>query len=150
MTVDRQAESGGRSMSSLDKRIAAFLASKTFKQLWRFLAVGATATAIQYAVLASLVELARAPETPASIIAYMIGSVTTYTLNRLYTFDIKVPFFKGLAKSLPLYGIGLLLNTAIFKGLLLFGVFYMFAQVVATGIVTIYNYTVSRFVVFRA
>lgn len=151
-------------------RVEAFLQSRTFRQGWRFLLCGAAATALQYSVLAILVDGVHAPRHLAGLIggsvfgvdsltfaasvcaafAYLCGTVTTYVLNRRYTFDVRPPFWRGFFKLLPLNLIGMGFNVAIFGALFDRGMHYLLAQAIATGIVTIYNYAVSRFIVFRA
>jgi putative flippase GtrA len=151
-------------------QVQAFMQSRTFRQGWRFLLCGAAATALQYSVLALLVDGVDAPAHLAGLFgasvfgvealtfatsacaafAYLCGTVTTYVLNRHYTFDVRPPFWRGFFKLLPLNLIGMGFNVAIFGALFDRGMYYLLAQAIATGIVTIYNYAVSRFIVFRA
>lgn len=120
------------------------------KQFLRFATVGAIATLVQYAVLIALVEAAGAEEVPAAIGAYLCGAVTSYLLNRRFTFaGTQTGFGHGLAKFALVNLIGLGLNTGIFVLLTGMGLHYILAQMVATGLVLIWNYAGARLFVFR-
>ena len=54
--------------------------------LLRFLLVGGTATAMQYAVLVALVRWAGVGPTLASCIGFVLSAVLNYALNRRFTF----------------------------------------------------------------
>lgn len=119
------------------------------RQFLIFASVGAAATLVQYCVLAALVELAHVAKTPASIMAYGCGAVVSYLLNRRFTFNSQADAKKTFAKFMVVNLIGLALNTAIFVTLTQWGLHYMLAQCVATGLVLIWNYAGARFFAFR-
>lgn len=126
-----------------------FAARPGVRQFARFLAVGAAATALQYAVLLALVELAHAPKVTSSAVGYLCGAVASYLLNRRFTFQSDIAHGKGFAKFMVVNLIGLGLNTLIFSVVLAFGAHYVLAQVTATGLVLIWNYLGARLFVFR-
>lgn len=115
----------------------------------RFAAVGAVATSVHYAILLSLVELAGLRPLVATVIGFVFGALVGYSLNRRFTFETRPAFGRGLIKFLIVIGIGGLLNAAIFAFIVRLGPHYMIAQVIATGLVLIWNYAGSRLVVFR-
>lgn len=116
----------------------------------RFAAVGAVATAAHYAVLMSLVSFAKVSPVPATVCGFCVGALVSYTLNRIYTFQTRPAFGRGLAKFLIVVGIGAVLNAAIVAFFIHRGLYYMVAQLIATGVVLIWNFAGARLVVFRA
>lgn len=119
------------------------------KQFLTFALVGATATIVQYCVLTALVELAHGDKTPASIVAYGCGAVTSYLLNRRFTFGARAGAKNTFAKFMLVNLIGLALNTAIFAALVHIGWHYLLAQSAATALVLIWNYAGARFFAFK-
>ncbi len=126
-----------------------FLNSALARQFLRFAAVGAVATAAHYAVLVALKELAHVPVLWATSLGYLVGAVVGYTLNRRFTFEANHRFTHGLAKYVGVGIVGLALNGAITMGLIHVGLHYLLSQMVATGIVLIWNFAAARLVVFR-
>jgi putative flippase GtrA len=119
------------------------------RQFLRFAAVGAVATSLHYVLLITLVEFAGMQPLTATVIGFAIGAVVGYSLNRRFTFEKKPSYGRGLVKFLVVVGIGGVLNAAIFAFFVRQGLHYMIAQVIATGLVLIWNYAGSRWVVFR-
>lgn len=120
------------------------------RQVLTFAAVGALATLVHYAILVVLVEFGHATPVIATTVGYCVGIVVSYTLNRRYTFDARhAPLATTFLKFLLLYGIGALLNGAIVAALVGAGLWYLLAQIVATGLVLIWNFLGARFLVFR-
>lgn len=119
-------------------------------QFLRFASVGAVATLVHYSVLIALVELAGAPKTLSTVIGYLCGMMTSYLLNRVFTFaDAPTSFWRGLAKFALVNTIGLGLNTAIFAALVAAQLHYILAQAAATLIVLFWNFFAARTFVFR-
>jgi putative flippase GtrA len=119
------------------------------RQFAIFVLVGGAATVVQYCALAVFVELAHAPETFASVLAYCCGAVISYTLNRRFTFQSKTDAKKTFAKFIIVVLTGLGFNTAIFAALVHAGWHYFLAQCAATALVLIWNYAGSRFFAFK-
>jgi putative flippase GtrA len=120
------------------------------RQFLRFAAAGAVATLVQYAVLIALVEAAGVEEVPAAVGAYICGTITSYLLNRRFTFaDTQISFGRAFAKFALVNLIGLGLNTGLFVLLTGAGMHYILAQMIATGLVLIWNYAGARLFVFR-
>ena len=119
------------------------------RQFLRFAAIGAVATAVHYAILIALVELAHAALLPATSTGFVAGAVVSYTLNRRYTFTTTRSFGRGLAIFIAVGFIGLALNGLIVSLLAQAGLLYILAQMIATGLVLIWNFFAARLVVFR-
>jgi putative flippase GtrA len=129
---------------------ASLVAHPEVRQFLRFLAVGATCTGLQYVILVLLVEIAKQPKFWSAAAAYLCGLIASYLLNRAFTFaGTQTHFGKTFAKFVLLGVSGLTLNMAIFTALTYVGFYYLLAQVIATGLVLIWNYAWSKLVVFR-
>ena len=119
-------------------------------QFLRFAAVGAVATAFHYAVMFSPVEFTGLDPVYATLCGFAVGAVVSYSLNRLFTFNHRPAYGRGLAKFFIVVGIGAALNAAIVWFLVRqVGLFYVYAQFIATGLVLIWNFFSARLVVFR-
>lgn len=115
----------------------------------RFAMVGALATAVHYSVLIALTELGGVGPVFSTICGFFAGALVSYVLNRRYTFANKPQFGKGLAKYLLVIAIGAVINAGIVAAFVGSGVHYMIGQVIATGIVLIWNFGAARAFVFR-
>jgi|CXWL01.1.fsa_nt_gi putative flippase GtrA len=118
-------------------------------QIVRFALVGVAATAVHFAVLIALVELAGLGPVAATTLGYIVGIAVSYTLNRLYTFKSDAPVGSSFLKFALLYGVSAFLNAGIVAMLTEQRLWYLLAQVIATGLVLIWNFVGARFVVFR-
>lgn len=123
-------------------------ARAVFGEFLRFAAVGIVATLVHYSILISLVELAHAPLVPSTSVGFMFGAVLSYTLNRRITFSHQPDFGRGLLKFVAVGAVGLGLNALIVAGLARAGLQYILAQMVATGVVLIWNFGIARLVIF--
>jgi putative flippase GtrA len=129
--------------------IERFATGNLARQILRFALAGAAATAAHYSVLIGLVELGGVRPVVATTIGYCVGIVVSYALNRRYTFNSATPIIASFPKFAVLYGIGMVLNGAIFAGLMSLGAIYIAAQIGATAIVLFWNFLGARFVAFR-
>lgn len=118
--------------------------------LGTFVAVGTVATAVQYLVLVVGVELAAWPATIASCLGYGLSSTLNYWLNYHVTFRSRASHRIAAARFALVAMTGLGLNAGamlLFEGVA--GLHYMAAQLLATGLTLLWNYTASRFWTFR-
>lgn len=118
-------------------------------QIARFALVGVAATASHYAILIVLVELTGLHPVAATILGSVVGVTVSYVLNRRYTFRSSAPVASSAAKFAVTYGIGAVINAGIVALLVGQGLWYLFAQVVATLVSLIWNFIGARFVAFR-
>lgn len=131
------------------KILERFAARPIVRQFARFAMVGAVATAAHYALMIVLIEAADVPVVPATSAGYALGTVVSYLLNRSFTFSVKTGFTRGFVKYAIVIGAGFFINGAIVWALSRAGLPYMLAQVIATGLVLIWNFAGARLVVFR-
>jgi putative flippase GtrA len=120
------------------------------RQFSRFLAVGVATTAVHYGVLIVLVEVWAIHPVLATIAGFVTAVLLSYVLNRRYTFDQEPPFGAGLLKYYAVVSVGLALNAGTMAVLTRWGVYYLLAQVVASGVALVWNFLAARLVVFRA
>jgi putative flippase GtrA len=126
------------------------LAREVVRDFLRFATVGAVATAAHYTVLIGLTELGGMNPVGATVFGFAVGAVVSYTLNRRYTFAVRPAFMQGFVKFAIVVGVGAVLNAAIVAFFIRYGLHYMIAQVIATGLVLVWNFTAARLIVFRA
>ncbi len=131
------------------ERLKRLGAHPTAQQFLRFALVGAVATAVHYTILIALVEFADVEPLPATSAGFVAGAVVSYTLNRRYTFDSQQHFARGLITFIAVGFVGLFLNGLIVSTLVSAGLIYILAQMIATGLVLIWNFGAARLVVFR-
>lgn len=127
-----------------------FMQRAIMRDFLRFAAVGVVATAAHYAVLLALTEWGGANPVLATICGFFVGALVSYTLNRRFTFAAKPAFGKGLAKFLVVVTIGAVVNAGIVAAFVSGGAHYMIGQVIATGVVLIWNFVGARLLVFRS
>lgn len=126
-----------------------FIASN-LRQLASFVVIGLAATAVHYAVLLLLVQVAHKPPVPATLLGFCCGGLISYSLNRRHTFKSRRRHREAVTRFVAVAGVGFvataLLMTAAVDGA---RVDYRLAQVVVTGIVTVWSYVASRWWTFR-
>lgn len=114
-------------------------------QFVRFAGIGGLCTALQYLILVALVVHLRVHPVVASTAGYIGSALLNYQLNRVYTFRSDARHLRALPRFAVISTVGLLLNATVL-GLLNSGlkVHYLWAQVVATVIILIWNFLANR------
>jgi putative flippase GtrA len=114
-------------------------------QFLRYGAAGAVGTAIHYATLIALVQLARVPVVAASTAGAIAGAVVNYLVNHRWTFTRtrnhaqSVPRFAAVALA------GLVMNATVIAVLMnAASAHYLVVQFTATGVVLIAGYFANR------
>jgi putative flippase GtrA len=116
----------------------------------RFLMVGGTCTAIQYALLALLIDGFGWRPALASGASYAVAVGVNYELSRRWTFHGRSASLRSFLRFVGVSGLGLALNVALFEGALRLGApHYLIAQAVATGVTMGVNFTLYRIWAFR-
>jgi putative flippase GtrA len=133
-------------LSSLARRAGLDVLARQFS---RFLAVGVATTAVHYGVLVALVEAWAVHPVWATTAGFVTAALLSYVLNRRYTFDVEPAFGPGLVKYYAAVSVGLLLNAGVMAALTAWDVYYILAQIVASGIALVWNFLSARLVVFR-
>jgi len=119
------------------------------RQFIKFTGVGLIATAIHYAILTLGVMLGAGPVW-ASSLGFVLSALVNYDLNRRHTFRSDRRHREALPRFAAVAGVGLLLNAAI-MGLATGALHWHFllAQVMATGLVLLWNFSINRVWTFR-
>lgn len=116
----------------------------------RFLITGGISTAIHYILLIALVELFSVIALLASAFGYLISGLANYFINYFFTFDSNEKHRIALSRFSLIMAIGLCLNTLLFKSAIDYlGFHYLLAQLSATIVVLIFNFTASRVWTFK-
>lgn len=114
-------------------------------QFLRYSSAGAVGTAVQYAVLILLVELAGLGVVTASNVGAVAGAIVNYQLNHRYTFASQRAHGHALPRFALISAAGIVLNTLVLSGLLGFvGPHYLVAQVVVTAVVLVAGFIANR------
>ncbi len=125
-------------------------ARKLGGQFLLFAGMGAIGTAMQYGVLIALVQFTQAGAVLASTAGFVVGACVNYSLNYLFTFNSSKRHTEALPKFLTVALLGMGINASIMAGLVhQAGMHYLLAQMVATGLVLLWNFAGSKLWVFR-
>ncbi len=111
----------------------------------RYLLVGLLATAVHYALLVALVELAGAAAAPSAAFGAACGALAAYAGNRRFTFAGGAAHAQALPRFLAVAALGAATNGAIvWTGTQILGMHYLAAQVIATSIVVWSGFVLNR------
>ena len=107
--------------------------------------VGSAATAVHYAVLMMLVELAGAAAAPSAALGAACGALAAYAGNRRFTFSSQVAHSQALPRFLAVAAFGVAASGAIvWIGTELAGLHYLVSQMVATVVVLWSGFVLNR------
>ena len=116
-----------------------------------FAGTGAIATGIQYMILIVLRESAGIDAVSASACGYIIAAVANYLMKYHWVFASDEHHHVAGPKYAVVSLSGLTLNTLLmYLGTEILGIYYLLAQVVVTGIVLVWNFTLNGIWTFRA
>ncbi len=117
----------------------------TLRQLTTFAGVGFVATALHYAVLIALVEVAGIPAVGAALCGFVAGGILSYCLNRRHTFKSERRHAEAIWRFAIVAGVGFVL-TYLFMSLFvdLGGMPYLPAQMITTGIVMLWGFAAHK------
>lgn len=120
-------------------------------QFMRFLLVGGSATAIQYVILIALHQGLGVAATLASAVGFALSAIYNFVASYHFTFRGRTSMLAALPRYALVVAIGLAINTAIFDiALHVFELPYLLAQVAATSVVLVWNFSLARAFVFGA
>jgi putative flippase GtrA len=123
--------------------------TRLLTQFSRFAAVGAIGTAMHYLVLIALVSAFGCSPVLSTTFGALVGALANYWLNRRFTFASDARHRQALPRFLLMAACGLLLNATIVGILTSLELHYLAAQIVATAVVLVTNYIMSKTWVFR-
>lgn len=119
-------------------------------QFLQFASVGAIGTAVQYGVLYGLVEWLGSNPVLASAIGMILGAITNYILNYVYTFNSTKKHAETAPKFFTVAAFGLALNTSMMAlAIQHWQLHYLLAQVLSTLLVLVWNFLANRYWTFR-
>lgn len=121
------------------------------RQFAGFAAVGVFGLLAHYSVLTALVELAGADAVAASIAGFVAGGFVNYVLNRALVFRSDRAHRAAGPRFIAVAASGLVINAGAMALLVdHFGVYYLAAQVLVTGGLTVWHFLLNKFWTFRA
>ncbi len=120
------------------------------RQILTFAVIGVVATAVQYLLLATLVESFGVDPVLGSVVGFTVSALLNYRLNHFFTFGGAALHSMALPRFLIVAAIGLGLNTSVMVFFYaIIGVHYLISQVAATVIVFLWSFTGNRLWSFR-
>lgn len=115
------------------------------RQFVSFALIGAIGTSGHYMTLISLVELAHISPVIATTCGFVVGALINYILNYRFTFRSNKPHHEALSKFLTVALLGAAVNTGLMYLLnQQLGLHYFLAQLLATGLVLVFNFLLNR------
>lgn len=116
----------------------------------KYFTSGLTAVVVHYLVMVSLVELVSTPPLLGSFAGFVIGTTVNYYLQYNWTFRSTQPHKQALFRYLAITVAMLMLNLLIFQiANQQLGLDYRIAQLFATGIVFLANFTINSRYTFK-
>lgn len=138
-----------RAMASGRKTLESRL-SNLFGSFFRFSLIGGVATLIHYAILMFLVETGGLGQVFSSSVGFACSSIFNYLANYSWNFRSRKSHRAAYPKFLAIALTGLALNGVILDfGIDVLGFHYLFAQILATGVVLFWNFSGNYFWSFR-
>jgi putative flippase GtrA len=117
---------------------------RIFVQWLRFAAVGVTNTLLSTAIFAVLFHLG-VHYLLASALAFAVGALNSYTLNRRWTFRSHAPRGPELARFVGVQAVGLGVNLALLAALVeVAGIRHVVAQLLAFPVASLVMFALSR------
>ncbi len=131
--------------SKLHRPLDPVATARLARQFSSFAGVGLIATSVHYCLLIGLVEAAHIAAPPAALAGSIIGAIVSYALNRRHTFRSRRPHWRAGGRF-ALVALGAAALTYLFMSLFVNVGWapYLPAQIVTTGIVTLYTFLAHR------
>jgi putative flippase GtrA len=121
------------------------------RQFSSFVVVGLIATAVHYATLISLKELAHWSVIPATLSGFCLGGGVSYVLNRRHTFASDRAHAEAGWRFFAVSATGFFLTWGLMRLFVVeWGAPYLPAQMATTGLVMFWNFYANRHWTFRA
>lgn len=118
---------------------------KIARQFILFAGIGGIGTIGHYISLIFLVQCFQISPVVATTTGFIVGAIINYMLNYRITFNSKKRHREALARFLLVALTGAIMNSLLMiVGMELFDIHYMIIQVIATGIVLVFNFLMNR------
>jgi putative flippase GtrA len=122
-----------------------------WQQLWRYGIVGLTSAMIDFGILYLLTDGFGFHYLWSATISFIVAASYNYYLNKTWTFKAGGKLSKQVGIFLLIAGSGVLLNNLILYLLVEQAHWwYIYAKIIATGIVTIGNFIGNKYLTFKA
>ena len=119
-------------------------------QFIRYAGVGSIGTAAQYLTLILLVQFLRLDPIIASVPSFIVGGLINYFLNYRITFRSDIPHQRAIPKFFAIAFVGLAINSVMMAVVIeFFKLYYLMSQVIATGAVLVWTFSVNRLWTFK-
>jgi len=119
--------------------------------IFRYLVSGGTGAVIHFSILAALVAWFGVNAVLATTIGFIIGSMVNYTLQYHWTFAADGPHHVMLTRYALVTTATMLLNGQLFWLLnSRFGMHYLLAQFIVTGIIVAVNFLINKHYTFAS
>ena len=114
-----------------------------------FFVVGGSATLLHYAILWTLMTYAAISAISASACGFIVSGIANYLANSYFTFSGGHRHQKALPKFIVTSAIGLALNQLVLTLGIRIGLPILFSQLLATGVVFLWNYILNAIWTFK-
>lgn len=114
------------------------------RRLMRYATVGAIATAVHYALLVLLVEIAGWPPFAGAGAGAVLGAQVAYAGNRWFTFGHRGPLAASWLRFQSTAVVGAAVGMAVVALGVHIGLYYLLAQLIATGLSMLLTFAINR------
>ena len=115
----------------------------------RFVLVGGTATALHYAIMFTLLHFNLCDKLVASGTGFTLSAVFNYLANAYFTFRSEHDHAASVPRFVATMAAGLVINVSVLALLTHLGLAVAPAQIFATGVVLVWNYTINAVWTFK-
>jgi putative flippase GtrA len=123
--------------------------SRLANRFAKFAGVGAIGTAGHYVTLFVLVDMAGRDAVIASSAGFLVGAIINYVLNYRFTFESRQSHSSTAPKFFAIALGGFFLNGAAMSLFVnKFDLYYLFAQVITTGLILIWTFLANHYWTF--
>ena len=134
----------------INRLLSNFTDKERIEEVIRFLIVGGGCFLLEYILLYVLTEYMHIGYLVSSAIAFTVSSLVNYILCLLVVFNVKHQSSLEIGLFIITSLIGLIINQGVMWFLVeIIAWWYMFAKVIASGIVMIWNYITKRYILIR-
>ena len=134
----------------IDRLLSNFTDKERIEEVIRFLIVGGGCFLLEYILLYVLTEYMHIGYLVSSAIAFTVSLLVNYILCLLVVFNVKHQSSLEIGLFIITSLIGLIINQGVMWFLVeIIAWWYMFAKVIASGIVMIWNYITKRYILIR-